>query len=130
MLCKPIEAKMIYFVRAGNEGIKIGRTLLDPSCRMAAMQTGCPIKLTLIGMVEGSKQREKELHRQFKRFKVRGEWFSVAIAEEVQRIIGVDPRLITSKLALIDRQLAKFKDIDVINKLVYKKEMILKLAWL
>jgi DNA-binding NtrC family response regulator len=68
---------MIYFLQRGQDGpIKIGFTSKDDvSQRMATLQTACPERLTLIGMIEGGLDREKALHRLFSNHKLGGEWF-------------------------------------------------------
>lgn len=121
---------MIYFVQAEKHGIKIGKTILAPERRIADMQVGCPIKLTLLGLVEGGKKREKELHKRFESCRLRGEWFTMDIIQEVQGLISNDPNLMASRLSFLNRQIGKLKDIDILNKLVHEKEMLLKLTWL
>lgn len=66
---------MIYFIRAGRLYVKIGYCLAFPHGRMAQLQTGNPLELELIGLVEGSRKDEAEWHRRFRHLRVRGEWF-------------------------------------------------------
>lgn len=66
---------MIYFIRDEAIGfIKIG-TAGDPARRLAALQTGNPHPLALIGVLPGGPAEEKRLHRQFGWAQARGEWF-------------------------------------------------------
>jgi hypothetical protein len=67
----------VYFARAGEDGpVKIGHAK-DVRSRLSSMQTGCPIPLTLLGVLPGGREREAELHARFADLRVRGEWFRV-----------------------------------------------------
>ncbi|MBW2003075.1 MAG: GIY-YIG nuclease family protein [Deltaproteobacteria bacterium] len=67
---------MIYFIRSGKKGaIKIGYSKNNIKDRMGELQVGSPELLTLIGVMEGNINKEKELHRKFKKYLIRGEWF-------------------------------------------------------
>lgn len=67
----------VYFIRCG-EFIKIGRAS-DIDYRFAALQGSVPFELVLVGIISTppteSDVAEREHHRRFKRFRVRGEWF-------------------------------------------------------
>lgn len=66
----------VYFLRSGDEGpIKIGFTGTTPNTRLAALQTGNPEPLRLIGAVPGTKTDESRLHTRFSAAWVQGEWF-------------------------------------------------------
>lgn len=74
---------MIYFVQAEETRlVKIGRCAdgnLDE--RVKAMQTGCPHKLVVIGVVEeggGKGVSEEGLHHHFAKLHVRGEWYQLS----------------------------------------------------
>ena len=68
---------MIYFIQAGRLGpIKIGHTNNGVEERLKELQTGSPDKLILIGIIEGDVKKEQELHKRFKNYRVRGEWFN------------------------------------------------------
>lgn len=65
----------VYFIQAGEGGpIKIGWAY-NPSARMSELQIGNPVDLRIIGAVYGDGELESELHRKFRRLKLRGEWF-------------------------------------------------------
>ncbi|WP_454629627.1 GIY-YIG nuclease family protein [Bradyrhizobium cenepequi] len=67
---------LVYFAQAGDGGpIKIGFTSADPSDRIAALQTGCPTRISLLGYLVGSKRDEAGLHRRFSHLHQSGEWF-------------------------------------------------------
>lgn len=66
--------RFIYFIRSGSGHIKIG-SANNVKARMYMMQTGCPFKLKLLGKVKVGEFTENKLHRMFKQYKFRGEWF-------------------------------------------------------
>jgi hypothetical protein len=66
---------MIYFIHnVERRAIKIGYAA-NPIQRMRALQTGLPDTLELMGSIEGDMCRERDLHRRFESFRIRGEWF-------------------------------------------------------
>lgn len=67
---------MVYFI-TDKENIKIGYTKQNPEKRLHQLNTGSPIQLYLLGYIEGDKNKEKELHRKFNKYRIRqnGEWF-------------------------------------------------------
>jgi Meiotically Up-regulated Gene 113 (MUG113) protein len=66
----------VYFIWAKrSDRIKIGFTLHDPNLRFIEINVGSPEPLTKHALMRGTRQLEKELHRRFKRFKAKGEWF-------------------------------------------------------
>lgn len=73
----------IYFLQAETGGpVKIGWTIHDPKRRLSAFQIGSPQLLTIRGVLPGTSEDEKELHRRFAEDRVRGEWFSSHVGEE------------------------------------------------
>lgn len=71
----------VYFVKACDKSkqIKIGRTS-DIGKRLSSLQTGSPVKLKIIGIIEcrsdaHSKEIETELHKMFAPYRTHGEWF-------------------------------------------------------
>jgi len=66
---------MIYFIQEnGNGNIKVG--MADkPEERLATLQLANPNSLKLLYQEEGTRDRELELHEQFKEERTRGEWF-------------------------------------------------------
>lgn len=55
--------------------VKIGHTTVNPKSRMAALQTGLPMQLSLLWFCEGD--FESDLHVHFDAYRVRGEWFDL-----------------------------------------------------
>jgi hypothetical protein len=53
------------------------------------LQTSSPVKLELVGYIEGDQETEKQLHELFDDYRLSGEWFSYS--EEIQdHISGLD----------------------------------------
>lgn len=78
----------VYFVKAWGECplIKIGKAN-DPLERVRKLQTGCPFKLKLMGMVKcrseyHALQVEKFTHELFRKQRRRGEWFRLSASHE------------------------------------------------
>lgn len=66
----------VYFIRAGDtEMVKIGWSQDVPQ-RVAAIQTGCPVEVRVIRILDADRRAEARLHRQFAECRQRGEWFS------------------------------------------------------
>lgn len=65
----------VYFIAAGTEAIKIGYTKNGDINRLESFQVGIHLKLRLLKKICGGMKKEKELHRMFSKFRIRGEWF-------------------------------------------------------
>ena len=71
----------VYFIRSVNKNeeeygpIKIGMSN-NPKKRLNSIQTGNPNKLKIVKMISGGRKKEKELHKQFKKSCLNGEWFN------------------------------------------------------
>jgi len=69
-------SSVVYFIQAGEGGpIKIGYAS-NFSKRLAALQTGCPVELSVLGMMPGGPREESELHVRLRWHRTRGEWFA------------------------------------------------------
>lgn len=67
---------MIYFIRDPlTRRLKIG-CAKDPWNRLRNIQTGCPTDLELAAILPGEEADERALHKRFRQFHVRGEWFA------------------------------------------------------
>ena len=77
----------IYYLSDG-EHIKIGFTL-DWSKRKRAYTTYSPQPLELLAIHPGTSEREKQLHRIFRPFRIKNEWFyqSPEILDHIKRTI-------------------------------------------
>jgi hypothetical protein len=80
----------VYFitnVKAGAVKIGVGA---DPQKRLTALQIGCPDRLALLGSIPGGREREKSLHKAFRQFRLRGEWFRAAptLLAEIRRLVS------------------------------------------
>ncbi len=70
----PIDrSQWVYFVRGGDR-IKIGYAA-NTGRRIADLQTASPVPLELLTAIPGSRDLERELHRQFAALRTHGEWF-------------------------------------------------------
>jgi hypothetical protein len=69
---------IVYCEHAGDRWYKIGISG-DFDARLPAIQTGCPLPISvlLVGEVTGARHIEKSLHTRFAEFRVSGEWFSL-----------------------------------------------------
>jgi hypothetical protein len=77
----------VYFIGGETGPVKIGYTIA-PLERLAAMQMGCPIKLSILAKVEGTVADEKAYHRRFAEHRSHGEWFErhPDILAEIERL--------------------------------------------
>ena len=65
----------VYFARAGDDGpVKIGKAS-DVMKRMAALQSGCPLNIEIIRIVDGGFSEELWFHKRFSSLRTHGEWF-------------------------------------------------------
>lgn len=74
------DKQVIYFIAAkGTPYVKIGRTRKPVEHRLAMLAVGCPLPLeiirTVVVPVGNEADVEKKLHRKFKKYRKRGEWF-------------------------------------------------------
>jgi len=67
---------MIYFIKSESGHVKIGYSENGVEQRINALQCGCPFELTLLKAIDGDREQEQLLHRKFKSFRCKGEWFS------------------------------------------------------
>jgi hypothetical protein len=110
---------MIYFIRRPDDGwIKIGVTVrLSERLKQLCAEFGG--ELEVLAVVDGSRARERELHRQFSHLRAVGEWFEPGddltgfIVAEGKRWDGEDEaptapvkieRPLAEKAAIIARQ--------------------------
>lgn len=66
---------MIYFLRSGDH-IKIGYAE-RPTRRIATLRTANPNAIVVLGVMDGDRAREAELHGRFAHKRARGEWFDL-----------------------------------------------------
>jgi DNA-binding XRE family transcriptional regulator len=65
---------MVYFIQH-TDFLKIGYTN-DINKRLSELQVSCPIKLKVLGLIEGTRKEESEYHEKFKHLGSSGEWFN------------------------------------------------------
>lgn len=106
---------MIYFIQAEGIGhVKIGYTDGDDvSDRAAALQTGSPVPLRVLGTILGTLEDEKNLHRRFAAHRVHGEWFkpvpellALFTAAEREPVDGIEvvERSVTIRVLTVGRK--------------------------
>lgn len=82
---------VIYFIQIGEDGpVKIGLTT-NVLHRLSGLQTSSPFTLNILAMEKGSLWREKQLHSQFKKAHIRGEWFDYSNPELCAYIAALPP---------------------------------------
>ena len=80
------DSRLVYFIRGANGKIKIG-IAQDIVKRMRELQIGSASKLELMAISRGGIKYEKELHEQFSRAHIHGEWFEPI--PELLELIGL-----------------------------------------
>lgn len=70
------EVGHVYFIQGESGGpIKIGKAV-NPTQRLAQLQTGFHEQLKILGLIpNGGVATEKQLHERFAQYRVKGEWF-------------------------------------------------------
>jgi DNA-binding XRE family transcriptional regulator len=76
---------MIYFIRH-TDFVKIGYTK-DIFQRLPQLQTSCPVRLQVLGLINGSIEDEAIYHNKFKHLNSYGEWFKYC--KELQDFIEI-----------------------------------------
>ncbi|TPK59010.1 MULTISPECIES: GIY-YIG nuclease family protein [unclassified Mesorhizobium] len=71
----PPEHGHVYFLKAGN-AVKIGRST-NLRGRIQSLQTGSAHEARIVKILRGGKRREKEFHKRFAEYRLRGEWFDL-----------------------------------------------------
>jgi hypothetical protein len=66
--------RVIYFVQSVTGEIKIGISG-DPAARFIVLQAGSPVLLSMLGVMLGDREKEREIHTRFEESRLRGEWF-------------------------------------------------------
>lgn len=103
---------LVYFIQQDvTNAIKIGYTANLPSLarRLRSLQLASAYALRLLCRTPGTPSLERELHRQFRAHRLRGEWFSpcAAIAQAIADITekGNQPTAAALAVAPLARQL-------------------------
>jgi len=127
---------MIYFIKSESGHVKIGYSDNNVEGRLINLQCACPFKLTLLKTIRGGSKQEKLIHKEFKEFKFRGEWFLLSDKilnfmdnpyriDELPPVITVKPkkpkstvRISPSKIwTTLDRNELKWKDLATLMNL-------------
>ena len=62
-------------MKAGN-AVKIGRST-NLRSRFKSLQTGSADAARIVKIIPGGQRREKEFHKRFAEYRIRGEWFDL-----------------------------------------------------
>lgn len=83
---------MIYFIYdSNNNAVKIGKTNKDSLyVRLSMIQVGNPNELTILGVMDGDLDKEQELHQEFKKYYIRGEWFTYS--DEIKEYVSTNTK--------------------------------------
>lgn len=73
---------MIYAIKAGGY-TKIGTTK-DFDKRLRSIQNGCPFKIEVLFLMEGSFEQESKVHRQLKLYNTYGEWYQLPVDVDME----------------------------------------------
>jgi DNA-directed RNA polymerase subunit F len=85
---KTAEETTIYFISDG-EFVKIGRAT-NVATRLSDLQVASPRNLTVLAIVDAPPHSERELHRLFEDWHVRGEWFR--LSDQIRSFITAEGR--------------------------------------
>jgi T5orf172 domain len=77
----------VYFIHdKKSRSVKIG-TSTDTPERLYSLQIGNSNSLSIIGVIDGNRKLEKELHKTFRKHHIRGEWFRDEIIVDLKALI-------------------------------------------
>ena len=84
---KRAEMERVYIVGDLDEGyVKVGFSR-GVEWRVAGIQTGCPFKLKVLGVIRAPQQFERALHRYLRPWRSQGEWFHAT--PEVREVVAL-----------------------------------------
>jgi len=75
---------MIYFIKH-TDYLKIGYTYNQIKTRLSQLQVSCPVKLEVLGLIEGTLDDELKYHAMFDHLGSSGKWFK--LTKELQEYI-------------------------------------------
>ena len=82
---------MLYLIKcSGNNFCKIGYST-NPKNRLNQLQTGSAFSVNLLASLEGTMEDERNLHKKFKNFKLKGEWFDYCT--EIKEYFNVEDQI-------------------------------------
>lgn len=68
---------MIYFIASESGQVKIGYSDNNVEGRLMSLQTASPFKLSILKTINGDHIQEKLIHKKFRKYRIRGEWFNI-----------------------------------------------------
>ena len=112
----------VYFIKHKNyTPIKIGFSSSDkPQCRINCMQTYSPYGVEIIGIIlcHEPKSIEKEIHDNFKEYRLNGEWFDIEINTAIDTINFYNSKSLVKNKETVLPELQKSMYSDVDNSIL------------
>jgi hypothetical protein len=100
-----MSAGYVYVIGAeGLPVVKIGKAK-NPEWRMQVLQTGTPVRLSLLWTTLGGLELEGRLHRRFSAYRKHGEWFDLSMLGDPVAVVreavssGCTERLLRPEIA-------------------------------
>jgi len=79
---------MIYLIKCDKTNTcKIGYAS-NPENRLSQLQVGNPFSLEIVSIIDGDIPLEKELHKKFDKYRLKGEWFEYC--DDIKNFFDVD----------------------------------------
>ena len=89
-----------------NTLVKVGRSI-DVQGRLAGLQAGSPVRLTLLWQTLGGAELEAALHRWFDSRRAHGEWFDFPAGDAVAQVTQALPEIATELQRVQREQMAR-----------------------
>lgn len=114
-----MDQEFVYFISHDHGPIKIGKAR-DVKKRLSSLQTSCPHRLSVLGIMPSDGSLEGKLHRQFSTLRMRGEWFRrdarlLDFIKESSQPFGDPNYQCSSMIRLIDPVTGPFGPVQVIS---------------
>jgi hypothetical protein len=92
----------IYFIQQGKDGpVKIGISW-EIKKRLRDISVSSPFNPVVLALIPGNREKEKQLHRKFKKEHLRGEWFKAS--DRLMEFIRTLPNNNISQSVKMDRE--------------------------
>lgn len=92
----PDPSGFCYVIQAQSGPLKIGYAEADVAKRVRDVQGGCPYLLVVRAILGGGRATEKEGHRKFRAWRLRGEWFDEAAGAVIREWVEGHPARIVA----------------------------------
>jgi hypothetical protein len=87
----PTRRDHLYVIASSCGHVKIGRSV-DVAARLKSLLRQAPpsVDMHLVVAIDGFGAHEHTLHEAFAEHRVRGEWFTAAVGDEIRRLVAED----------------------------------------